>query len=91
MMTIKYLTKNWSNTNEKNEVERETEKSIWIEGVRESKDNDYQSTFDTFWEAAQYLITEQERKITAAEDGLVYQKTKMQKLKDYIKKQKCNG
>ena len=87
-MTIKYEIPNWSNTIKEIEIERETEKSIWVKGIRRLKRSDYSSVFNTFWEAAEYLLIRQRGKIDTAQRNLVNQQAAMQDLKDYIKKHK---
>jgi len=39
------------------EVERETEKSIWIRGNRELKHTEYSRIFDTYCEAYEFVVS----------------------------------
>jgi len=64
----KYMTKELSKPSvEIVEVEKETDKSVWINGRRNSKRSSYENYFDSLLEAKNYLYKRQESRIRLAE------------------------
>jgi hypothetical protein len=52
------------------EVERKTEKSVWINESRSARTSDWEQYFDTFEEAKNHLIKQAEEKIESAKNNL---------------------
>ena len=67
---IKYKCNNWEVKITKVEVERETDKCVWINGRRNSKESEYDNFFDTFEEAKEFIIGFGERKVAQAKKRL---------------------
>ena len=67
-----YMTNKWDFNDkiEVVEVERKTEKTVWIDGRRHAQLNDYHAYFDTFDEAKTYLLGVAESKLDAARRNL---------------------
>jgi len=64
---IKYTVILFSNYKiEKIEIEKETEKSYWINGNRNAKRTEYSAAFDTFDEAKEYAVKHIENKYLAS-------------------------
>ena len=78
-MGIKYRT--CLNTIEKIEIDRETDKSVWVNGQRQAKAGGYYAYFDTFGEAKGFLITTVLAEIRNAENSINYQKRELDKIK----------
>lgn len=78
----------WQQTIEKVEVERETEKCVWVKrwgsqtASRRNKMSDYECYFDSFDEAKAYLVDAAKRKVTAAEARLQSLKAELKKAND---------
>ena len=51
------------------EIDRETKKSIWINGRRQAKTNSYENYHNTWTDAFDYLMTQQAKKLK--EQGVV--------------------
>lgn len=67
-MVIKYLT-GWFTKGgpiQEVEVEKETDKSIWIDGNRESKNSDHAQYHDTWDDAKAFLLKKAEKKLNKA-------------------------
>ena len=65
-MTTWYVTSNWGKRIEPVEVEKSTDKSVWIEGNRRALISDYSSHFPTWAEAKEHLLGKAGRKLEAA-------------------------
>jgi hypothetical protein len=59
------------------EIEKETEKSIWINGRVHRKTTSYEKYFDTWEEAKDYLMAQTESKISHLSAELEKQKSKL--------------
>lgn len=57
-MIAKYLAyrRTWGVKIEQIEVERETEKFVWIDGRRNAKKSEYENYFDSFDDAKKFLM-----------------------------------
>jgi hypothetical protein len=62
----KYQTGHFKHDIAEIEVDRETDKSVWVDGHRSSKTEGYHKTFDTRNEAAEFLLEVAERKMESA-------------------------
>lgn len=67
---IKYVAGWWRGRIKTVEVERETESSVWINGRRNAKLNNYKNYFDTWEEAHSYLMEKAQRKVNEARKSL---------------------
>lgn len=66
----KYRTSKYGCEIETVEVERETDKSVWINGQRNAKRTDWFNYWNTFIEAKNHLMIVAEKKINAARFNL---------------------
>ena len=66
----KYRTVTYSNKIEVCEVERETDKSVWIKGRRNDKITEFNRFHDSFEEAKQHLIDRHEKNIKRHRDEI---------------------
>jgi hypothetical protein len=62
----KYQTGHWKQDITEIEVERETDKSVWVDGHRSSKSEGFYRIFDTRNDAAEFLLELAERKMESA-------------------------
>ena len=62
----KYQTGHWKQDITEIEVERETDKSVWVDGHRSSKSGGFYRIFDTRNEAAEFLLEAAERALGSA-------------------------
>lgn len=81
-MMIKYQVGGFFKKNpiEPVEVEKETEKSIWINGCIRRKTSGYEKYFDTWQEAHDYLKNQAESKISRLSAELEKQRNKLETL-----------
>ena len=77
----KYMTKKYGVIIEKVEVERETESSIWTDGVRNAKRSGWSNFFDTFDEAKDFLMKESESHLLYNEKRLEAAKNRLAEVK----------
>lgn len=66
-MTTRYLTTSYWNDIRTVEVERETEKCVWVKGRRQHRRSRYDNYFDTYDQARQFLIDEAQTRLAQAE------------------------
>jgi tRNA(Phe) wybutosine-synthesizing methylase Tyw3 len=64
------------------ELERETEKSYWSNGLRKLKESDGEKLFDTYEEAKSFLIKKQEDRIRRAQANLNRLRNELEELKN---------
>ena len=76
-MTVKYRTSDvWHAKIEEVEVERESDKCVWISGRRQAKDGWMQ--YHETWQAAKdYLVRRAERSVQAARSALERENSKL--------------
>jgi hypothetical protein len=66
---------------QKIEIEKETDKSYWIEGRRHTKHTNSEKMFETYTEAKDFMINEQLKRIEAAKRHLTYLENDLAKIK----------
>jgi hypothetical protein len=78
----RYLAHYWGVKNiVKIEIERETEKSYWIEGRRQDKFTRYSKLCATYAEAKDFILNEQIKRIESAKSQLAYLENDLAKIK----------
>jgi len=77
---IKYRTGGYQKEIEKVEVEKESEKSVWINGRSHLKRSSCKNYFDTFEQAKKHLVTNGQKHITLCEGRLEYAQEKQAEL-----------
>jgi hypothetical protein len=65
------------------EVEKVTDKSVWIDGRRRSRETDWECYFETYQEAKQALIENKMAKVLAAEKELAHLRAELVKLLEF--------
>ncbi len=66
-MKVKYVTEHdWGVSIKQTEIDKETEKSVWIDGRRNAKRSDWYNYFDTWGEARDFLMGKAEEKLRTA-------------------------
>lgn len=79
-MIIRYMTGGWDKEIETKEVERETEKCVWIGGNRHLKWTSWHKYHDTWEDAKDYLLCVAKRKVESHEGQLVSAKESLSKI-----------
>ena len=79
---IKYKTGGWQVKIKEVEVDKETEKCVWIRGRRNSKLSSYESYFDSFSDAKVFLINRKERRISKLQSSLDIVKKELAEIVD---------
>lgn len=78
----RYIAHYWGAKNiEKIQIERETEKSYWIEGRRQDKFTRYSKLCATYAEAKDFIINQQLKRIEAVKSQLGYLENDLAKIK----------
>ena len=79
---IKYrTTTSWEKTIDRVEIERETDKCVFIDGRRCGKMTDYESYFDTWDQAYLSLISKAEKVVAGAASRLRHAREELEKIK----------
>lgn len=63
------------------EIDKETDKSVWINGRRTSKISNYESYHNTFQEAKDYIIERQTKRYHRAKENLNSEYLTLQQIK----------
>ena len=78
----RYIAHYWGTKSiEKVEIEKETEKSYWIDGRRMAKHTRYEKLFETYAEAKDFILNEQLLKIESVKSRLAYLENDLAKIK----------
>ena len=88
---IKYRTAPWSCDIAVTNIDRETEKSVFISGSRHAKRSEWYSYHDTFDEAKSFCIKNIEGRIECLEKKIDLEKLALEKLKLKLEKDVENG
>ncbi len=64
------------------EVEKFTDKTVWIKGRRNSRSSQYDRYFPSFEEAKKFVIERFERRLQSAKDELYRCEARLQKIKN---------
>ena len=81
---IKYRTGKWRTYIEKIEIERETDASVWVDGRRFGKKTSYDSFFDTWKDAHEFLLRNAERTVVSLERRLEYANERISEIKALV-------